>query len=264
MVRNKGSKVASVLAALAMCALIAVPKAQAHDFWVNANGPENGIVKAEIGYGHDFPNPEVIPAERTHLFEGLFLLTPEGKIDMTQTGENYAYQVAKDLGKGSYIVGGNYKPTFWSKGPDGWAQKNKKEMPEATYSELAIMYAKTVLNVDGSDSDEFVTKPVGQRLEIVPLKNPAKVKVGETLPVQVLVDGKPLKMAEVSATFAGFAENKEHKAFSGRADLKGIIEIVPLKEGYWFAKVTYKAPYEDPSVSDELIMVATLTFNIGK
>ncbi len=264
MVSNKGKKVASALAALALCALIAVPKAQAHDMWVNGYEPSGNVVKAELAYGHDFPKAEPIAEDRLAIFEPLALITPDGSFEMKQVGENYAYELEKELGKGSYIVTGTYKPTFWSKGPDGWAQKNKKEMPDATYSQLAIMLGKTVVNVEGSDSDDFITKPVGQKLEIVPLKNPAKVKAGETLPVQILLDGKPVKMAEVKATFAGFAENKEHQAFCGKADIKGIIDIVVLKEGQWIAKVSHKAPYEDPAVSDELTVYSTFTFNVGK
>ena len=33
---------------------------------------------------------------------------------MTQKGENYAYESKKALKKGSYLVLGDYKPTFWS------------------------------------------------------------------------------------------------------------------------------------------------------
>ncbi len=264
MVCNKGKKLGSFLAAAALCLLIAAPGAQAHDFWVNPKAPSGNVVEAELGYGHDFPNPEAIAEDRTGLFEPLTLVTSEGVVDLKQEGANYSFKAEKELKKGSYLISGVYRPTFWSKGPDGWSQTNRKQRPDATYCEEAAMFAKGVFNVDGAADDELVTKPLGHRLEIVPLKNPSKVKVGETLPVQVLFDGNPLKMAEVSATFAGFSANKEHKAFYGRADLKGIIELVPLKEGYWFAKVTHKYDFEDKSLCDEVVLVATLTFNIEK
>lgn len=41
------------------------------------------------------------------------------------------------------------------------------------------MYAKYIFNVDGADSTNVITKPVGQKLEIVPQVNPATVKPEE-------------------------------------------------------------------------------------
>ncbi|WP_051461160.1 DUF4198 domain-containing protein [Aminobacterium mobile] len=234
----------------------------AHDFWVNASAPEKDLVKAEIGYGHDFPNPEPIAEGRVHLFDSLQLIKPDGVLKLKQVGENYAYQEKEALKKGSYIVTGTYLPTFWSKGSDGWAQKSRAQRPDATYCEKVTMFAKAVLNVSGSTSDEFVTKPIGQELEIVPLVNPAKVKTGEKFPVQILFDGKPLRTAKVSATFGGFSD-RGYKAFSGRTDLEGYIDIIPLKAGYWYAEVEHKYGYEDKNVCDEVVLISTLTFNIN-
>ncbi|EFC90138.1 conserved hypothetical protein [Dethiosulfovibrio peptidovorans DSM 11002] len=258
-------KVYSVFMVAAICVATTATGAQAHDFWVNAHDPEGSTIKADIAYGHDFPNPETIPDGRTHLFNPLYLVTPEGNVDMVQSGENFSYTVEKKLDKGSYIVAGTYKPTYWSKGPDGtWTQTNRKQRPDAVHAEEAIMYAKTILNANGSQDESLITKPLGHRLEIVPLKNPAKVHAGETFPVQVLLDGNPLKLAKLEATFDGFSSNKEHKAFVGRCDLKGRIDIVTLKDGYWFSEVTHIIENEDKSICDEVILVATLTFEVEK
>ncbi len=239
--------------------------ALAHDFWLNAKS-EGKVFKAEIGYGHDFPNPEPIPEKRIHLFEKHLLLhTPKEVVEIPQKGkENYEFQVEKELPKGSYLFTGKYLPTYWSKGPDGWKQEDKKGYPTATYSELAVMFAKTVLNVDGYVKADFTSKPLGDRLEIVPLVNPATVHPGSVMPLQVLLDGKPLKTAEVQATFAGFSENKEYKAFVGHADLEGKVNMVVLKEGYWLVKVKHVIKNEDTSRADETVLVATLTFHINK
>ena len=250
-------------ASLVFSFLSAAPSAFAHDFWVNAARPENGVLKAEIGYGHGFPKPETIAEERVHLFDSLYLATPEEKVKLVQSGENYAYEGKKELTKGSYMVLGYYHPTFWSNGDDGWAQKDRHQRPDAKYCEEVSMFAKTILNIDGSDDDSFITKPTGQRLEIVPLMNPAKVKAGEKFTVQILVDGKPLKTAKLEATFGGFSD-KDFKAFSGRADLQGIIDIIPLKAGYWFAKVSHAFEHEDKTRADEVVLVSTLTFHIGE
>lgn len=251
--------------------------AEAHEFWVNADY-KDGLLRADLGYGHEFPDPEPIPEDRVHLFEvPQSLVTPEGLVELKQTGDDkYHYEARTDLKKGDYLVLGNYKPTFWSKGPEGWKQANKPQYKEqtkadATYSEEAAMFAKLVLNVDGADSTNVITKPVGQRLEMVPQVNPATVKPGGRFPVQVLVDGKPAKTAEVKAVYAGFTGDakdgdpvNEYKCFYGRTDLNGIINIIPVKAGYWNAYAEVKVPYSDTAVADEYVWVTRLTFTIAE
>ncbi|RRD65298.1 DUF4198 domain-containing protein [Fretibacterium sp. OH1220_COT-178] len=267
----------SVLVAVACVAVFFGVAAEAHEFWVNADY-KDGLLKADLGYGHEFPNPEPIPEDRVHLFEiPQSLVTPEGTVEMKQAGaDKFHYEVKADLKKGDYLVLGNYKPTFWSKGPEGWKQADKAKYKEltkadATYSEEAAMFAKLVLNVDGADSTNVITKPVGQRLEMVPQVNPATVKPGERFPVQVLVDGKPAKTAEVKAVYAGFTGDakdgdpvNEYKAFWGRTDLNGIINIIPVKAGFWNASVEVKVPYPDKAVADEYVWVSRLTFRIAE
>ncbi len=240
-------------------------QAFAHDFWVNASYEvATQQVTAQIGYGHGFPAPEAIAADRLHIFKPLRLLSSEGTTEMHQKGENYAYELAAALEKGSYLVLGDYTPTFWSKNAAGWKQANRTQMPDASYCEEAVMSAKAILNVDGSIASELVTQAVGQPLEIVPQVDPATVQPGEVFPVQVLYEGKPVKTAELTATFEGFSE-KESKVFYGRTDLNGMIDIIPLKAGYWLAKVQHKVPYTaDTKVCDEIVAVATLSFHIGE
>ena len=267
----------SLLLLAALFAAFGGLAAEAHEFWVNADY-KDGLLKADLGYGHEFPNPEPIPEDRVHLFEiPHHLVTPEGLVELKQAGaDKYHYEAKADLKKGDYLVTGNYKPTFWSKGPEGWKQADKpkyKEMTkaDATYSEEAAMYAKFVLNVDGADSTNVITKPVGQRLEMVPQVNPATVKPGQRFPVQVLVDGKPAKTVEVKAVYAGFTGGakdgdpaNEYKAFWGRTDLNGIINIIPVKAGFWNAYTEVKVPYPDTAVADEYVWVSRLTFNIAE
>ncbi|WP_448807784.1 DUF4198 domain-containing protein [Aminobacterium mobile] len=251
-----------VMSFVVLSIFLGAPGAHAHDFWINAKTPEGDVFKAEIGYGHNFPHPEPIAEGRTGLFDVLHLVKPDGVMALTQSGENYAYQCQVGLEKGDYLVTGIYKPTFWAKGPDGWAQKNRIEYPSATYVEEAAMFAKTIFNVGGATSNGLISKAVGHRLEIVPQVNPATVKVGGSFPVQVLFDGKPLQTAQVTATFADFSD-KEYKAFQGRTDLKGFIDIVPLRSGYWFAKVEHSYDYGDKTKCDEVVLVSTLSFYIN-
>jgi uncharacterized GH25 family protein len=259
---RNGMRSGLVLAVILVSYLfLALPGAYAHNFWVNASDPENGLFRANIGYSHDFPNAEPIAADRIHIFEPLQLVTPDGAIKLEQVGENYAYQKKISLEKGSYMVIGVYRPTFWANGPEGWSQQDRTQRPDAAYVEEAIMGAKTIVNVQGATDDGLISKPVGQRLEIVPLANPAKVKVEGKFPMQVLLDGKPAKAIEVEATFAGFSDN-DYKAFQGKTDIKGLIDVIPLKKGYWVVQAKHTYEHPDKSRADEVSLVSTLTFKI--
>lgn len=252
-----------VLAVFVVCLLFsAIPGAYAHNFWVVAYEPGNGLFRADIGYGHAFPTPEPIVADRVHIFKPLQLVTPDGRIKLDQVGENYAFQKKVNLKKGSYMVIGFYRPTFWANGPEGWSQQDRTQRPDAIYVEEAIMCAKTIVNVQGATDADLITKPVGQRLEIVPLINPAKVRVEEKFPMQVLCDGKPANAINVEATFAGFSD-KDYKAFQGKTNIKGLIDFIPLKHGYWVVQAKQTLEHPDKSRADEVVLVATLTFKIN-
>jgi uncharacterized GH25 family protein len=253
----------ATLLCVAAIFLAASLPAQAHELWVMVQKPEGGIFRANIGYGHHFPNLEPIPTDRVHIFDPLVLVTPKGKVTLDQVGENYAYQKKIDLKKGSYLVLGFYKPTFWSKGPEGWAQTDRAQRPDAVYVEEAVMYGKTILNLDGASDNGFISKPVGQKLEIVPLVNPVKVKVGDKMPLQVLLDGKPAKAVPVNATFGGFSD-KDYQAFAGKTDAQGRIDFLPLKDGYWVVRASHTSKHPDPKKADELILSSSLTFNISR
>ncbi len=248
----------------------------AHDFFVSEATYKNGTLYAGIGYGHNFPDLKPIADDRLHLFSPLQVVTAQGIKDMQQKGkENYQYEIKENLEKGDYLVLGTYKPTFWAKGAEGWKQADRpkyKELTntEATHAENVSMFAKLVLNIDGADSTTVISTPVGQHLEMVPQVNPATVKVGQRFPVQVLVDGKPAKTVEVKAVPENFVDKiKEgdtttngYKAFYGRTDLNGIINIIPLKAGFWNAYVEVEAPFPDKKKADNYLWVSRLTFNI--
>ncbi len=189
-------------------------------------------------------------------------MTSNDIITLDQVGENYAYQKKLHLQKGSYMILGFCQPSFWSKGPGGWAQKDRIQRPDATLAREAILCAKTIFNIQGGEDDDFITKPTGQKLEIVPMISPGKVKVGNKFPVKVLYDGEPVKTINVEATFAGFSD-KNYKAFQGRTDLKGRIDIIPLKSGYWVVKVKHVIEHSNKKRADEFVLVSTLTFKIN-
>ena len=244
----------------------------AHEVWVDAQHTHAGErLQAAIGYGH-FPKQEKIAADRLHIFAPMQLQGKTGTQILKQQGENYQYTSVNGLKEGSYLVLATYRPTFWSENASGWKQQSLKQMPDAKYCEQSAMYGKHVLNVGhGVTDNEVITRPVGQMLEIVPLKNPQDIQVGERFPIKILFKGEPVSGVNVVATFAGFTERPEHdhshaleaQAFSHQTNARGELDIIPLREGYWKAKVSYKTDYPEQTECQKLALYSTLTFHIG-
>ncbi len=257
------------------CALllaVCTAPASAHEIWAETAHTHGGdILKAELGYG-DFPELTPIPAERRHIFsQPMQLVTEKGTENLLQKGRhNYQYQSRQPVREGSYLVLGTYRPTFWSKNSNGWQQVSLRDMPDAEYCEQTRMYAKNIVNVGHeSATKSVITRPVGHGLEIVPLDNPANIRVGEAFPVKVLFNGEPLPDATLTATFDGFSEAdpKVHKveaqAFSDTTLADGSTKIIPLRHGFWKARVVHKTDFPDAQSCQKLASYATLTFQIG-
>ena len=260
-----------------LAALVAVASlAQAHELWVNAPAKiaADEVLKADLAYGHDYPTAEPIEADRLHIFKPLQLIGMDGKAqDMNQQGENYQYVSKEKLGKGAYWVSAIYQPTFWSKNDSGWKQQNLKDMPDASTCQQAQMFGKTLTVVGDAPVDvAAVSKPVGQALEIVPLADPTQIKLDAVFPLQVYYDGKPLAGATVTATADTFMEkdleathdHREPQAFSGKTDKEGKVGMIPLIEGLWKVKVSYKTPFEDKATCMEHSLTSTLIIPIGE
>lgn len=249
--------------------------ALAHEVWVETGHTHGGeILRANLGYG-DFPTLAAIPADRVSIFKKpLQLWGRDGfKMDLVQkTLPNYRYQTPKPVKEGSYLVTAEYSPTFWSQNADGWKQVSLKQMPDATYCEQTRMYGKNVVNVGHHSKDKaFVTEPLGQGLEIVPLDNPANARVGKPFAMKVLFNGEPLSGETVVATFEGFTQkdpdDKFHKlepqAFSDTTRPDGSVNLYPLREGFWKVRVVHKSDYPNQAECQKLASYATLSFVIG-
>jgi len=102
-----------------------------------------------------------------------------------------------------------------------------------------------------------VTKPVGLPLEIVPLRDPYDLGVGQQLPVQVLYQGRPLPGATVMLTsleFDGQALETKLSDPSGKATF-----FVP-HVGTWLVNVLWTQPLQGDPDADFDTTFSSLTF----
>ena len=245
------------LAALLAAALMIPLGAQAHDMWVTTPEavPGQDLV-IELGYGHAFPQGEPLEAK---LIVPPRIIAPSGVIECKQAGD-MKYKSLKPLAKGSYLVTAGRKAQWYTKSPEGSVNKPMDQVPGATRCIRTVKYAKAVVNLGGALGD--VSKPVGTALEIVPLANPGSIAVGGELPVQVLLNGKPLSRAEVMATFAGFTPEGKAMAFYCKTNKEGQAKVKLWHSGLWLARTYHKEPYKDPAKCGTFGQTAVLSFSI--
>jgi uncharacterized GH25 family protein len=225
------------------------PAALAHDMWATADQPQPGKpLTAVIGYGHNFPQFEVIPDEEASLFKPLRVIGPKGELTMKAGSPNYAWVSSEPAAAGSYLVVADVAPVFWSKTPSGWVMKPKNEAEGGLECGHYLENAKGVVKIGSGDGAAAVGKPVGLPIEIVPQLDPAAVKSGQKLPLLVLFQGRPLAGAKVEGRFAGFAQmaSPGAVAFADTTDQEGVVKFVPLRAGDWILTVRKEMPFADP------------------
>ena len=235
--------------------------ASAHSLWTQ--GENKDVFEADLIYGHEFPKPEVIPEARLVLFEAPQVISAKGTQTLVQSGENYHYRHSAKLGKGTHVLLGTYKPTYWTKKADGkWAMaKTRADFPDAQSCGLYSMSGKSFVIID--DDGAFATKPLGKGYEITPLASPNNIKVGELAKFRVTLDGKPVAEAKVVGSPAGFnSEEVEIEAFYAETDKNGEFSFRALKPGLWYLSSEVEQAPKDPKVCDKVVDEFTLSFNV--
>jgi len=92
---------------------------------------------------------------------------------------------------------------YWVKTTEGWKNISKRDakakgLQLVEPSRHSLKYAKSLMQWV-----EIYTKPVGMKLEIVPLKNPFTLRTGGKLPIVVFYKGKPLEGVSIESGYLG-------------------------------------------------------------
>lgn len=131
--------------------------------------------------------------------------------------------------------------------------------PDAEGRELYSRYSKLLVG-----ASEANTKPLGHVLEIVPLTDPATLKSGEPLEVQVLFKGQPLADVQIAAAYSG-AEMKGHEfPVVTRTDANGKATLKLDRGGLWYARLIHMVPAENDPDYQWRSFFATMTFTVPK
>lgn len=244
-----------LLAAAVFCG-----SAQAHEFLVKP-----GKTSAAVGEGLR------VSVASAHVFIVSEELEDPASIRLQAVDASGAREVAlsadkKTLtyeGKASFgqpgwgMLLGHRLPETWTKTPGGLKKGTLADFPGATASYVYEKFCKTLVLV-GKPNDAW-KKPVGHKLEIVPVSDPAGFKAGQEVSFQVLYEGRPLS-TEVLATYDGCTKTPNSFAWHTEADDKGLARVKFSSKGLWLVRVQHKVPGKNGVT--EQVMRASLLFGV--
>ncbi|MEA3431063.1 MAG: DUF4198 domain-containing protein, partial [candidate division WOR-3 bacterium] len=241
-----------VFMSVTLVALIVLPSVSAgHTMWINVSdfSPDfhpgyRARTKVFFGWGHHYPVDDFLAEEQ--LEEFYFICPRCGKHHRLNPNPGGFLATEVNFKKpGAYIVTAVLKSGFYTMYVEKGEMHHKMGPKKGVKGKVILslyyeQYAKTLINVGAEDTSAY-NKPVGHKIEIVPLKNPMVLSEGDFLPIQVLFNGKPAKYCEVFATYSGFSTGEDF-AYATSTDSKGIAMIRILHYGPWLIKADMKLP----------------------
>ncbi len=127
---------------------------------------------------------------------------------------------------------------------DGWSPDASSESPAPDVVPLVerrSQFAKTIVAVQPDrDDDRAFQTPLGQRLEIIPVSNPCRWRVGSMAGIRVLLDGHPWPGVRTWAGHEGFDEARYVCEMT--TDARGEARVPLTQPGHWFIKAVVFRP----------------------
>jgi len=230
--------------------MVLAGQASAHNMWFDKT--ENGY---EFAYGHEGKTDLYDPARVTEISgytKEAKKISLEIKRDIIKDGKGVARTVA---GNDILLLTGNLDNKYWFHTESGWKNSDTPDGLKDIIEE-GESFKLTKHIVKWAD---FMTSPIGQKAEIVPLQNPSALKEGQALIIQLYFDGKPMphKEARVTMNSDAHIENNELVYLTSSDPL----EVVIGPPGIQLINAKFKLPLEGKKV---VWYAFTLTFNTTK
>lgn len=264
---------AAILAALTF---VATPLF-AHDMFLRLEQffvAPNSTVSVRLFNGTFIKSENSIAPDR---LADIAVVSPAGraKIDVAQwsaAGDTSSFPMRTGA-EGTYVVGVSTKPRVLEMSgkdfnaylrsdgiPDELAARRAQNLLEARAKERYQKHVKALVQVGATPSAAFGTV-LGYPAELVPLENPYALKVGATLSVRVLVDGKPV--ANQFVQYGGLSASNGRVAQRNiRSDAAGLIRIPLDRTGTYYIKFISMTRVANDPEADHASKWGSLTFGV--
>jgi uncharacterized GH25 family protein len=237
-------------------ALGAAGAAQAHNVWMTTRG-EDGRSVAQIHYG-DVEKPELADHSRV---VSAALVSSSGRVELrkplkpVESRGHPALETQPFAAPRDGVLAITYDNGFWVNLPDK-SEVNTSTLliPTGAERRWTVKFGKTLL---GPGAFQRVLR---QRLELVPLKDPYSVAPNGTLPVRLLLNGKPYAGAKIAYTdgIKPIPDPQQPTATTGR---DGVANIPLGWKGSYVFTVDINVPPTHPSLAVKDHLYASLAFD---
>jgi uncharacterized GH25 family protein len=244
-------KVSCWFLAFVLGILLPASSAFGHDYWLVPEkfslAPEESV-KIHLYYGDELKIEDERPLqkERTPRFEQV---STEGTVDLLPTNIDgqKPFATLSFPKPGSYVLTMDRNAqNIVLKGPEftkylkeeGLTDILARRNPKAPGRERYVRSVKTLIQV-GERITDIPLKPNSQRLEILPLQNPLRLKPGYVLVVQLLFDGFPLMSRQIQAYHL---ENGKLITQTKRTDGQGKAFFRLDQAGSWLIRTVHMRP----------------------
>ena len=261
---------------ISFAALWLATAAQAHEFWMQPDrfsAPVRGEVELALRVGENFIGDPV--GFGRPMAESLRWISQSGEVSLTAQLPDNLNQDSVALAfdrAGAQLIVLDTQPFTITLSPDTFnaylreeglervvAQREAAARQAEPGRERYRRHVKTLLNVGGT-SDASHAVRTGQTLEIVPLSDPARMKPGGALSLQVLFEGQPLQGALVKVwNHSGTQLN----VLRTRTDAAGRSTTTLPWAGVWMASVVHMVPTTDNTAWDWDSHWGNLTFEMS-
>ena len=137
--------------------------------------------------------------------------------------------------------------------------RTKRGETDKPAREVFSRCAKALLDVGGAGTAGF-DRPLGFTLELLPEKNPYALRPGDSLPVRLLLDGKPLAGSPRPCAASRRGRGGASAARTGR-DGRATLRL--SKAGLWMIKAVEMGPAPAGADADWQSLWASLTFEMA-
>ena len=234
----------------------------AHDILVF---PEwnDGTLSIDVKYGHP-EDYQAITSEKLFRFDAV---TPAGnrvnwhsKLKLDGLDLKTMQRPDWNTADGVTVLAAQYDNGYWSKNEAGeTVNTSRLSYPKTTMASHNIKFGKALV-ATGPQHRGF-DRVIGQKVELVPMVDPFSLKVGDTLPVAVRLNGKPYVGAgvEIGDSVTAIPEEKIARY---KTDAKGIAQVPIGKPGWQVLGVDHEEKSPLQKLADKEKYTATLVFRL--
>jgi uncharacterized GH25 family protein len=254
-----------------ICAVLASASVSAHDFWLAAVHwtPALGEpITITAGLGERFPARTDFQVRGPWLSEWR-VIGPRGDIPVTNDFRQDGLVMAMDVGlpaPGAYLAIATVAPLTIHMDAQEFTDYLQEEGLHAIITarerlgetgtsakERYTRYAKVAFR-NGNANGLHLTRPINVEAEFVPFSDPTSVRVGDTLTLQLLLDGTALPHVTVSAVTEGSATTTQ-------TDENGAVTFRIDRAGAWMVKAIHMVRLPQPDFAEWESFWVTLAFH---